>query len=230
MMSFAGFAGMFALGLAGSLHCVQMCGPLVLSFGIPMAGRARLKQAIAHAAYHAGRVLTYAALGALAGWAGSGMALVGAIGGIQNTAAVVGGVLMIAAGLLIRDAARSGGLIQIGAPSAFSRLAGELLRISSTRGRFSTGLVLGLLPCGLIYAALLRSVSSASPASGALAMLAFGLGTAAPLFGLGIFSVAINRWIGLRGQNWAAAGVMLMGAILIWRGIVTPAMHMHHMH
>ncbi len=61
-------------------------------------------------------------------------------------------------------------------------------------------------------------------------MLAFGLGTAAPLFGLGVFSVVINRWMGLRGQNWAAAGVMLMGAILIWRGIVTPAMHMHHMH
>jgi len=230
MMSFAGFAAVFALGLAGSLHCVQMCGPLVLGFGLPMAGRARMQQAIAHAAYHAGRILTYAALGALAGWAGSGMALVGAIAGIQNTAAVVGGVLMIAAGLLIRSAARTGGLIRIGAPSAFSRLAGKLLRISSTRGRFATGLAMGLLPCGLIYAALLRSVASASPASGALDMLAFGLGTAAPLFGLGVFSVVINRWIGLRGQNWAAAGVMLMGAILIWRGLIPPAMHMHHMH
>jgi sulfite exporter TauE/SafE len=228
-MSFAGFAAMFALGLAGSLHCVQMCGPLVLSFGLPMAGRARVEQALAHAAYHAGRVVTYAALGALAGWAGSGMALVGAMAGIQNTAAVVGGVLMIAAALLIRSA-RSGGLIQIGAPSRFSRLAGRLVRLTSTRGRFATGLVMGLLPCGLIYAALLRSVASASVSSGALAMLAFGLGTAGPLFGLGVFSVVINRWIGLRGQNWAAAGVMLMGAVLIWRGLVTPAMHMHHIH
>jgi hypothetical protein len=68
---------------------------------------------------------------------------------------------------------------------------------------------MGLLPCGMIYAALLRSVASASVASGSLAMLAFGFGTAGPLFGLGVFSVSVTRWIGLREQNWAVAGVML---------------------
>jgi sulfite exporter TauE/SafE len=89
---------------------------------------------------------------------------------------------------------------------------------------------MGLLPCGMIYAALLRSVAAASAGSGAVDMLAFGLGTAGPLFGLGVFSVTINRWFRLSGQRWAAAGVMLMGAVLIWRALSPVALHMHHMH
>jgi sulfite exporter TauE/SafE len=220
---------MFALGLAGSLHCVQMCGPLVLSFGIPMAGGNAARQWLAHALYHLGRVITYAILGAIAGWAGSAVALVGRLAGIEHTAAIVGGAFMIGAGFLLRSASRGTGLIQISAPSGFSRYAGKLLRATSPRSRFATGLAMGLLPCGLIYAALLRSVASASALPGALAMLAFGLGTAGPLFGLGVFSASLNRWLGLRGQNWAAAGVMLMGAVLIWRGLLPEATHLHHM-
>jgi sulfite exporter TauE/SafE len=211
---------MFMLGLAGSLHCVQMCGPLVLSFG--------MNAWQGHALYHLGRVFTYAALGAVAGWLGSGMTLVGAMAGITHAAAIVAGALMIAAGLLIFGAMRSNGLVRIGPASRFSRLAGRLLRVKSPRARFISGLAMGLLPCGMIYAALLRSVASASVLTGALAMLAFGLGTAGPLLGLGIFSTTLGRFV--NSQRWAAAGIMLMGALLIWRGLVTPEAHMHHMH
>jgi sulfite exporter TauE/SafE len=227
---------MFTLGLAGSLHCVQMCGPLVLSFGLPMASEARMKQFLCHGAYHLGRMLTYALLGAVAGWIGSGMTLMGAFAGIQNTAAIVGGVLMIVAGLAIAGAVRSNGLVSIGTASRLSRLfdirkpAGRLLRASSRGSRFVTGMVMGLLPCGLIYAALLRSVAGAAPLAGALNMAAFAAGTAGPLLGLGVFSAVINRRIGLRGPSWAAAGVVMMGVVLIWRGLVTPVSHMHHMH
>jgi len=221
---------MFVLGLAGSLHCVQMCGPLVLSFGLTMTGQGRAQQAISHGVYHLGRILTYTVLGAIAGWVGSGVALMGAIAGMENTAAIAGGVLMIAAGLVIVGALRGSSLVQIGPASRLSRVAGKLLRTTSPRTKFATGLVMGFLPCGLIYAALLRSVAAASPWMGALDMAAFGAGTAGPLLSLGVCSVTINRWIGLRGQNWAAAGFVLMGAVLIWRGLVTPEQHLHHLH
>src|SRR5271165_162424 len=108
-MTPSGMAVMFALGLAGSLHCVQMCGPLVLSFGLSSGVRPWLS----HAAYHLGRILTYSALGALAGWAGSGVAFVGKLAGVEHTAALVGGVFMIVSGLLIFGASRGKGLIQI---------------------------------------------------------------------------------------------------------------------
>ena len=214
---------MFLLGLAGSLHCVQMCGPLVLSFSLTS------RQPAAHAAYHAGRILTYALLGALAGWTGSGLTLAGSLAGLQNTAAVVGGICMIVAAFLLGTAASGRSLIRIGAPSRFSVFAGRLLRNASLRGRFATGLAMGLLPCGMIYAALLRSVAAASATSGAVAMLAFGLGTAGPLFGLSLISTPVNRWLGVRGPNWAAAGIALMGAVLIWRGLLPPASHQHHL-
>ncbi len=212
---------MFLLGLAGSLHCVQMCGPLVLGFGLS-------RQWSAHFAYHGGRILTYAALGAAAGWLGSGMTLMGRIAGIQNTASIVGGVLMLVAGLLVGGAASSKRLVRIGQVSRLSKVAGRLLRLKSPQAKFATGLVMGLVPCGLIYGALMRSVATASPVTGAMEMAAFGVGTAGPLLALGIFSVTVNRWIGVRGQGWAAVGVAVAGVALIWRGMATQ-MH-HHMH
>ena len=60
-------AAPFALGLVGSLHCLLMCGPLVLAYSMPMAGLPMRGHAIAHAGYNLGRLATYAALGALAG-------------------------------------------------------------------------------------------------------------------------------------------------------------------
>ena len=212
---------MFLLGLAGSLHCVQMCGPLVLGFGLS-------SKASAHVAYHAGRILTYSALGAAAGWLGSGMTLMGRIAGIQNTASIVGGLLMVLAGLLVGGTVQRTGLVRIGSVSRLSKIAGRLLRLASPQAKFATGLVMGFIPCGLIYGALMRSVATASPVSGAMEMAAFGVGTAGPLLALGIFSVTINRWIGLRGQGWAAVGVSMAGLALIWRGMANQMQH--HMH
>jgi sulfite exporter TauE/SafE len=148
-----------------------------------------------------------------------------AIDGVANPVAIAAGALMIAAGLLLTGAVKSERLIQIGASSTIAKVGGRLLR---SRARFVTGLVLGLLPCGLIYAALLKSIASASPVAGALSMLAFGLGTAGPLLGLGAFSAVITRRF--RSQKLAAVGVTLMGAFLVWRGLmpVTAASHLHH--
>lgn len=212
---------MFALGLAGSLHCVQMCGPLVLS--LDAAGCSRGLRG--HLLYHSGRLLTYSALGALAGWLGTGVSILIAIDGVANSAAIAAGLLMIAAGLLLTGAVKSERLVQIGASSTIARAGGRLLR---SRARFVTGLVLGLLPCGLIYAALLKSIATAAPLAGALSMLAFGAGTAGPLLGLGAFSAVITRRF--RSQRLAAVGVTLMGVALVWRGMlpVTAAAHLHH--
>ena len=99
--------------------------------------------------------------------------------------------------------------------------------------RFLLGLLLGFLPCGLIYAALLKAMATGSAYAGGASMLAFGLGTAGALFALGLFSSAIrirlNRW----GSQLAAAGVTVMGALLIWRGsmsgmLMMGGMHAHH--
>ena len=86
--------------------------------------------------------------------------------------------------------------------------------------KFRLGLMLGFLPCGVLYAALLKAMESAGIASGALTMLAFGLGTSAALFGLGAASslVRLPRWL-------PPAAVMITGAVLLWRGLSAPHCH-----
>ena len=78
----------FGLGLIGSIHCAQMCGPVVLAYSMAMGPQPPARMALAHGSYNAGRILTYSALGAVAGALGHAMCLAGKLAGIENTAAM----------------------------------------------------------------------------------------------------------------------------------------------
>ena len=210
----------FLLGLASSLHCLQMCGPIVLAFSIPLPKNAILR---AQLGYNAGRLLTYSLLGAVAGAVGGGIGLLGKLAGIASGARIFAGGAMIIAGILTIGLFPTNGLIAIqgtGAKSRFSRFVGRRLLAPN---KFTLGLTLGFLPCGLIYAALLKAVDTASAINGALTMLAFGAGTAIALSTLGVASsfFRIPRW----SHRVAACCMMIAGAILIWRGLTTQVCH-----
>lgn len=213
-MTFAELSLPFGLGLAGSLHCAQMCGPLVLSYSLTSGRDWR-----AHALYNLGRIATYAALGAIAGALGGVFNMAG-----QKTAMLVGGILMVVAGILILLPDR--GLVQIGAKPLFSRSAGRFLISKNPSSKLFLGLFLGFLPCGLVYAALLRALAAGGALGGALAMAAFGLGTSFALFGIGMFSSFIGARLGRWSNQIAAASVLLMGILLIWHGL-KPVGHHH---
>jgi sulfite exporter TauE/SafE len=196
-----GFA--LTLGLVSGLHCLQMCGPIALVVG---PGRPLVL-------YNAGRVLTYTALGAVAGSAGKALMFLG------GAATVFSGAAMIVAGVLMIGLVPSKGLIAIKPRGRFSQLTGGLLRAG--RNKFLLGLALGLLPCGLVYAALLKAMESAGAVAGALTMLAFGAGTSAALFAVGYGGSFCGRWL----QKVAPVAVMLAGAVLVWRGLTAPHCH-----
>jgi sulfite exporter TauE/SafE len=218
---------MFTLGLVSSLHCVQMCGPIVLSYSVALE---RLKSVPAgtsspllfgHLAYNLGRIFTYAALGAAAGLAGQTVGLVGRLAGVSSALAIVGGVLMLVAGLVMFGMFPAvkilgGGFFRI--TSGFLRPLSSLVSSPGVGRRFLLGLALGFLPCGLVYAALLRALATGSALWGAATMAAFGAGTAGALLAVGVLSSAVrgrvNRW----GTQLAAVSVMAMGALLIVRG------------
>ena len=235
-MSWVELSVMFTLGLASSLHCVQMCGPIVLSYtlGSGPAGKTGTVRyfALGHLAYNAGRITTYTVLGAVAGLVGATMGMLGRLAGAASVAAMVGGGLMILVGLFLLGVIPSsviGRIRLFQLSSGFLRRVGGLLATPMAGKRFLLGLALGFLPCGLIYAALLRSLATGSAIWGAASMLAFGIGTAGALMALGLFSSAIrwrlNRW----GNRLAAASVILMGIVLLWRGAM-PRMLMTGMH
>ncbi len=238
------FGLMFMLGLVSSLHCVQMCGPIVLSYSVAVSeltrrhsGRSAVSSLLRnHLAYNAGRILTYAALGALAGIAGGTLGLLGRIAGFSHAIAVISGALMIVGGITMLGVipARVLGSNLFRIPSAFLRRVGRLISAAGAGNRFFLGLALGFLPCGLIYAALLKAMATGSALAGACSMLAFGSGTAGALLALGVFSSAIRMRVNRWGSQLAAAGVTLMGILLVWRGTM-PGMlmlggHMHAHH
>ncbi len=246
-MTGADFALAFGFGVVSSLHCAQMCGPIVLSYSVASCNipldPARLNRrpgqpanskrrnwrlsrfasarAADHAAYNGGRILTYSILGAIAGSAGGAVGLAGRLAGIGQAAAISAGVLMVAAGIVMLGLVPRSSLVKIGASGIsgwLSRTAGQLLRSRSTTSRFVLGLVLGLLPCGLVYAALLKAMATAAALSGALSMLAFGLGTSGTLVAIGGFSSALGLRFGRWTNRIAAACVILVGVWVAWRG------------
>jgi len=235
------FGLVFMLGLVSSLHCVQMCGPIVLSYSVAVSQLKNDASPVSallqnHLAYNAGRILTYSALGAVAGVAGGTLGLLGRVAGFSHILALVAGGLMIVVGIsmlgIIPSNVPGNSFFRI--PSLFLRRVARLLSAPGYGNRFFLGLALGFLPCGLIYAALLKAMATGSAFGGAATMLAFGLGTAGALVVLGMFSSAIrvrlNRW----GSQLAAASVTLMGMLLVWRGSMTGMlmmgghMHAHH--
>lgn len=210
----------FGLGVVGSLHCMQMCGPLVVAYGVASRGRIA-----AHACYNAGRITTYALLGALAGAAGGGIEL---LAGWRQTAAVTAGVLMIAAGLLLLPRRRLVKIEQASLSRFLSRAAAALLASPEPESKLLLGMLLGFLPCGLLYAALLKAMGTGSAAAGAASMLAFGAGTAFALLGVGVFSSAIAGRLGRWSHTLAALSVVSTGAFLVWRGVAPLAMRHCH--
>ena len=200
----------FVLGLVGSLHCLQMCGPIVLAYGLPLS---RAQAVRAHLHYNAGRVLTYMALGAVAGAAGNGIGLLVRFGGLR----VAAGTAMVVAGVVMTLPGKSRTLVSI-QKRASRRLMGP-------DGKFGLGLTLGFLPCGLIYAALLKAVDSGTAIGGAATMLAFGLGTAVALLALGFASSLAGFRLGAWSRRLSAASIMAAGVILIWRGLTGPVCH-----
>ena len=220
-------------GFVSSLHCVQMCGPIVLSYSIA-ANTAQGRRSFLglHLAYNAGRSATYMLLGMVAGFAGGAMGWVGHLAGFQNAAAIVAGTAMVLTGIAMFGFSP---VLQnwrtFALPRRFLRPAGRLIASPRPSAKFALGLMMGFLPCGLIYAALMKAIGTASPIEGALTMLAFALGTSVALVVVGLGSSAATMKLARWGTTVSAVTVLIMGLVLIGRGVFAgPMMHHHMMH
>lgn len=178
-------------GLIGSVHCMGMCG----GFAIACGGRA------SHTlAWSLGRITTYSVMGAVAG----------AVGGIIPGPSWVAGVVSF--GLILWFALALAGIVP--EPSThipgFQRLATAAARGEGIPARFLFGMANGLLPCGLVYAALAIPVATGSAPWGAAAMAAFGLGTTPALTALSLGARRLtlkHLWM----RRALALGVLLSG-------------------
>ena len=213
----------FAVGFG---HCIGMCGPIVVSLSLNLKDKNIL---LPHLLYNSGRVVTYGVLGGVMGATGSFTLVAAHIAEIQKGAMIFAGVLIIIMGLAMSgwisfgqvfgDSYNPGGFISKG----FRRLS----QIKSPAAYFPIGLLLGLLPCGPVYTALLAAAGAGMEAAGTLeaiikgmgVMICFGLGTVPALFL--VAKLADMGWLKKREIIYRIGAVLMVavGIYFIIKGI-----------
>lgn len=197
-------ASLFVVGLAGSIgHCAGMCGPFVLAqvpLGREPAGAWTLMRG-ALVPYHLGRATTYVLLGAAAGDFGSRFVQVFHL---HHTRLALEAFLLLGAALFLAQALRGLGILPFASGTrklssftggALARIARPLLLRRGGLGGYALGVILGFLPCGLLYGALATAAGLGSAPAGALAMAAFVASTAPVLVAIGCAGAGVaERW------------------------------------
>ena len=211
------------VGLTGSLHCLGMCGPLVLAYSLnldaPTASGRRIVSTgtIHHLAFHMGRVTTYGVLGAtlalIVGMAG----FVPYFKGARSILTLTAGLAMFFLGIV---------LLRIPRFKLFSlSLSGpnlhtfRLINSRSIGSKYILGISVGFLPCMLPWAMLMKASAAQNVFHGFLTMVFFGLGTVPILFFTGFFASLMSYRLRLLGERLAAVSVIIMGGMLIVKGL-----------
>jgi sulfite exporter TauE/SafE len=185
----------FVVGLLGGVHCAGMCGGIVgaLSFGTDASRRWPMLLS-----YNLGRLSSYTLAGAIMGALGFFFSGLLPVQTAQQVLLTIAAVFLILMGLYL--AGWSTMLARV------ERIGGVLWRRIEPYGRrflpvrtvgqgFVLGALWGWLPCGLVYSALVWTVSSGGAWQGAVLMLSFGLGTLPNLLLMGVAAQQLNRWV-----------------------------------
>ncbi|MCO5249032.1 MAG: sulfite exporter TauE/SafE family protein [Chitinophagales bacterium] len=215
-----------SLGLLGGLHCVGMCGPIALS--LPVHRLQTMEKYLSIFLYNFGRAITYAVLGMIPGLLGQSFQFFG----LQQALSITAGILMLlfAAIYFFRPHWLDSGKIGV----KISSLMGIQMQKEKTYSTFLViGLINGLLPCGLVYMALVAAFATGSVWKSSALMFFFGIGTL-PLMALLMIS---GKWIKTSTRHlfkkivpiWITA----LAIILILRGMnlgipyLSPMMNQH---
>jgi sulfite exporter TauE/SafE len=190
-------------GFLGSLHCVGMCGSLVLAL--------KTRYWYQSVLYHLGRSLMYALLGLLFGLFGRGLYLAG----FQQYLSVFLGIVMIIFVLLPQQNFPFLYKIYQQTRNYFNPLQQQNKHFSI----FILGFLNGLLPCGLVYAAIFAAISTANAGYGALYMFLFGLGTMPLLLILGLTHKTLPMAWRTNLLKIVPFFIVLVGILLIMRGL-----------
>lgn len=220
----------FLVGLAGSVHCIGMCGGIVSAFSLPPSTRAPFPVAVVSdaappaaaaslrvLAYNAGRIGSYATTGAIAGGLANGAGTLAGLAGWQAAGFWLANLMLVVLGLYLMDAWR--GLTRLeqlgqGVWRRLRPLMRLILPLDSPFKMFAMGALWGWLPCGMVYSVLITAMLSGSAGSGAAVMTAFGLGTLPMLAVLGVAGS------GLRGALQRAPVRRIAGAVVIVFGLL----------
>lgn len=218
------FFPMLLTGLVTSVHCVGMCGNMVLAYAIKDDSTGSFMERMKpHFAYHGAKIVSYVLVGLVLGSIGAVLNLAG----IRGWASVAAGLFMVFLGLqmtgwvpwLMRFSFRPPkflmtAIMKLRRKANADEAAGE----STLATPLMFGALTGLMPCGPLQGAQLAAAATGSAAGGAVAMLGFGLGTMPLMLGYGAVAGMLSAKFKARMMVFAAIIVMILGFTMLDRG------------
>ncbi len=208
------------MGLAGGPHCVAMCGAACAAMGRSATGT----NARTLWTFQVGRLVGYSVLGGLAaasmqglGWLSIHAAALRPVWTLLHVAAAM-------LGLMLMLQARQPVWLDVGARQVWRRIRNATQgagKAASSAAPLVLGAAWSLLPCGLLYSAVLVAALSPSAVHGAGVMALFAVGSGISLM------AGPWLWSRLRGPGSGAWAIRLAGAALLassvwalWMGLM----------
>jgi len=218
------------LGLLGSTHCIGMCGGIsgALAFALDR-NCSTFRRHFLLSLYSAGRIGSYALMGALAG------AAAGSLGSGGPWLRIIAGLMLVLMGFNLAGWSSSLQFVERIGHGLWRRVqapVARLLPVDSAGKALLAGAAWGWLPCGLVYSTLTWSSTSASASQGALLMLAFGIGTTPAVLASGIFATNLRALLQRRHVRTLAGLVIIVFGIWTLAAVLPfgQGPHSHHHH
>lgn len=184
------FSTTFIMGLLGGVHCIGMCGGVAGALAL----RGQRSKLIDLMAYNVGRIVSYGIGGALVATIGQASFLYQGMLPVQTIFLTLANFLLVLTGAYL--AGWSGAVLVL---ERFGTRAWNWVRTFIGGRAYASssplffGLAWGWIPCGLVYSAFALALLAGNPVRGALAMVAFGVGTIPSLLAAGFAANAARR-------------------------------------
>lgn len=215
----ASYAVLFVVGVITSIHCVGMCGGIMLSQSIGKESMNKFEAIKPALLYNAGRVIAYTILGGVIGAIGSVFALsLTAKAALQLFA----GVFMIMMGFNMAGF-KVFRKFQIKLPNVSCRA------MSKPRAPFFVGLLNGLMPCGPLQTMQIFALGTGSAAAGALSMFMFSIGTVPLMLTFGALSGLLSKGYTKKILKFSGVLIIMLGLIMSNRGLALAGMNLSPM-
>lgn len=202
-------------GLISSFHCIGMCGPIAMM--LPVDHKNPSKKALQILTYHLGRLTAYGSLGLIFGILGRGFYLAG----LQQTISITVGILMI---LIVVIPEKIFAKYNFSRPiyqliSKVKTALGSQFKRKSADALFTIGFLNGLLPCGLVYAALFGAIAMQNVTLSISYMLLYGLGTIPMMSAVVYVSNFLSFPVRNKLQKVIPIVSVIIGTLFILRGL-----------
>ncbi|RFC53377.1 sulfite exporter TauE/SafE family protein [Brumimicrobium aurantiacum] len=207
------FWAAITLGLLANLHCIGMCGPIALA--LPIGNLSKIQKVFSVLTYNFGRIVVYAFLGAGFGLFGYGLKLIG----ILQILSIILGVFLIFQALIQFN------IIKFTKPNITGKALNFLkkgfnnqFKKRSIDAFFMMGVFNGLLPCGMVYTALIASLLLGSWLEGFSFMFFYGIGTLPVMISLPFIGNFFGQQLRAYYQKVLPYTLLILGIIFVLRG------------